>query len=119
MLPGFCTDCSRSFFCKIRFNRHNKKFHTTHIQTLVDNNLRLSGGMYGVVTSQSKFENADNKVDVTSQTDFDDDNLSTVTNDGSDSDDSGQCSDFTRNSVKSSNEEYSDSLSDRYSFFDV
>ena len=90
-------DCSKWFSCRSGLNRHNKKIHTLDIQTNVDNNLRLSGEMYGVGTSQSKFENADNKVDVNSQTDFDDDDRSKVVNDsyGSDSDDRNQHSDFS------------------------
>ena len=116
MLPRLCTDCSKCFFCKISFNRHNKTFHRPHVQPAVDDDLRLRSAN-GAGTSQSNFENADNKVDVTSQTDFDDDNLSTVANDGSDSDDSSQHSDFSLNSQQSSDEEYGDTLSDIYSFW--
>ena len=43
---------------------------------------RQSGWMNDVGTSQTKFENADNKVDVATQTDFDDQTM--IDNDGSD-----------------------------------
>ena len=59
-----------------------------------DNNkhkkLNISGGLYGddggQSTSQTKFESADNKVDVATQTDFDDVDRSMIVNVGSDSD---------------------------------
>ena len=93
MLPRLCTACSKYFFCKIIFKRHNRNVHGTHVQPPVDDDPSQSGGMYGgVEESQTKFENADKQVDANSQTDFDDDDRSMVVNDGSgsDSDDSSQ-----------------------------
>ena len=51
MLPRFCEDCSKWFFCKIIFIRHNKKFHSTITQPYVDNSVRLSDGI-----SQTNFD---------------------------------------------------------------
>ena len=56
MLPRFCKDCSKWFFCKIIFNRHNKKFHSTLIQSHVDNSIRLSDGTSDVGISQTNFD---------------------------------------------------------------
>ena len=67
-------------------------------------------------TLQTNFlENADNQVDVASQ----DDDRSMIVNVGSGSkpDDSTQHSDFSRNSVNSSDEEYGDKLRDLYNFW--
>ena len=51
MIPKFCEECGKCFFCKIIFNRHNKKFHSTITQPHVDNNVRVSDR-----NSQSNFE---------------------------------------------------------------
>ena len=88
-----------------------------------DDDPEQSGGLYGwndvQSTSQSKFKNAANQVDVTSQTDFEDDDPSMMVNVGSGaaSDDSSQHSDFSQNSVNSNDEEFYNKLRDLYNFW--
>ena len=65
-----CVSCFQVFANKSNLNRHNKKFHRPHVETPVDNDPRQSCEMNGVGTSQAKFENGNNQVDVASQTDF-------------------------------------------------
>ena len=112
MLPKLCVRCNKWFSCKSSLNRSDRKVHGTHVRLPVNkiDNPEQSDGKYGgddvQSTSQTKFENADNQVDVT-----DDDDRSMIVNDGSgsDSDDSSQHSDF---SLNSSDEEYGDKLRD-------
>ena len=65
-----CVPCFQVFANKSNLKRHNKTFHRPHVQPPVDNDPRQSGEMNGVGTSQTKFENGNNQVDVASQTDF-------------------------------------------------
>ena len=76
--------CFNAFANKSNLNRHTKTFHRPLVDEFVDT--RQSGGKYGgngvQSTSQTKLENAVGQVDVTSQTDFEDDNQSAIVNVG-------------------------------------
>ena len=65
-----CVPCFQMFANSGNLRRHNKMFHRPHVQPPVDNSPRQSCGINGVGTSQAKFENSTNQVDVASQTDF-------------------------------------------------
>ena len=88
---------------------------------------KQSGGNTVQSTPQINFENADNQLDVSSQTDVDDDDRSMEVNVGSDSDDSSQYdsdgssqhSDFSQNSQQSSDEECGDTLGWQYNFWNL
>ena len=93
MVKNVCTLCLKEFAYKSNLTRHVKNIHRDRGERGVRgealsvgslrqgemdefDNPRQSGAMYGdddvQSTSQTTFENADNQVDVASQTDFDD-----------------------------------------------
>ena len=111
--------CFKELANKSNLNRHTETFHRSHVQPPVDefDDPTQSGVLYGddhvQSTSQTKFENADNKVDVATQTDFDDDDRSMIDSDASDSDNTGGDSEFS----ESSDDDYDDKLEDLYNFW--
>ena len=73
MLPKLCAHCNKRSSRKSSLNRHTKTVRNHYVQSPVDDGLRQSGGVHGdedvQSTSQTKFENVDNQVDVASQDD--------------------------------------------------
>ena len=81
-----CMTCLKRFVIKSKLNQHIKRFHRPQGQAPVEefDVLRQSGELShdnGVQSnSQTKFENADDRIDVASQTDFDNDDQSMIVN---------------------------------------
>ena len=75
MVKNVCVTCFKEFANKSNLNRHTETFHSSHVQPPVDDfdDPTQSGELYSddavQSTSQTKFENADNKVDDASQDD--------------------------------------------------